>query len=131
MGIAGSRKIEQVTYHSVSFRVLCADQHPDHDTTASFRKRHLQALSGLFAAVLRLCRGRSGEAGSCGFGWPEKAFGEGLSTEKTARSRVNWNTISNCIRFPDKLLAFFSADFRISVGANLFTDGRAIRRPLP
>jgi hypothetical protein len=56
VGMPSSRKIEQATYHSVAFRVLTADQHPDHDTIAAFRKRHLQALAGLFVEVLRLCR---------------------------------------------------------------------------
>jgi hypothetical protein len=51
-----SRKIEQATYHSVAFRVLAGDQHPDHDTIAKFRKRHLKALSALFVQVLRLCQ---------------------------------------------------------------------------
>jgi transposase len=56
VGVFSSRKIEKVTYHSVPFRVLCADQHPDHDTIAEFRRRHLKALSGLFVQVLRLCQ---------------------------------------------------------------------------
>ena len=56
VGVFSSRKIEKATYHSVPFRVLCADEHPDHDTIASFRKRHLKALSGLFVQVLQLCR---------------------------------------------------------------------------
>lgn len=56
VGIPSSRKIEQATYHSVPFRVLAADQHPDHDTIAEFRKRHLQALAGLFVEVLQICR---------------------------------------------------------------------------
>ncbi|MCK4335066.1 IS1182 family transposase [candidate division WOR-3 bacterium] len=56
VGIPSSRKIEQATYHSVPFRVLSADQHPDHDTIASFRQRHLKALSETFVQVLRLCQ---------------------------------------------------------------------------
>ena len=56
VGIPSSRKIERATYDSVSFRVLSANQHPDHDTIASFRQRHLKALSELFVQVLRLCR---------------------------------------------------------------------------
>ena len=51
-----SRKIERGTYDSVPFRVLAAGEHPDHDTIAEFRRRHLGALAGLFVAVLRLCR---------------------------------------------------------------------------
>ena len=54
VGIPSSRKIEQATYHSIPFRVLTANQHPDHDTIADFRKRHLTALANLFVQVLRL-----------------------------------------------------------------------------
>ena len=56
VGVPSSRKIEQATYHSVPFRVLTADHHPDHDTIAQFRKRHLKALSKLFVQVLKLCQ---------------------------------------------------------------------------
>jgi transposase len=56
VGIPSSRKIEQATYHSIPFRVLTANQHPDHDTIADFRKRHLPALANLFVQVLRLCQ---------------------------------------------------------------------------
>jgi len=41
MGMPSSCKIEQSTYHSIPFRVLTANQHPDHDTIAEFRSRHL------------------------------------------------------------------------------------------
>lgn len=56
VGLPSSRKLERATYDSVSFRVLSANQHPDHDTIASFRQRHLKALSELFVQVLRLCQ---------------------------------------------------------------------------
>jgi transposase len=56
VGTTSSRKIERATYDSVPFRVIAADQHPDHDTIAEFRRRHLTALSGLFVQVLRLCQ---------------------------------------------------------------------------
>ena len=56
VGMPSSRKIEQATYHQIPFRVLTANQHPDHDTIADFRKRHLQALSHLFVNVLKLCQ---------------------------------------------------------------------------
>ena len=56
VGVPSSRKIEQATYHSIPFRVLTANQHPDHDTIADFRKRHLKNLAGLFVQVLRLCQ---------------------------------------------------------------------------
>jgi len=53
-GKPSSRKIERATYEEVPYRVLSADQHPDHDSIAAFRKRHLQALAGLFVQVLKL-----------------------------------------------------------------------------
>jgi transposase len=56
VGKPSSRKIERATYEDVAFRVLAADQHPDHDSLAEFRKRHLAALAGLFVQVLRLCQ---------------------------------------------------------------------------
>jgi len=56
VGIASSRKLERATYEQVPFRVLTADQHPDHDTICTFRRRHLEALSDLFVQVLRLCQ---------------------------------------------------------------------------
>jgi len=56
IGIPSSRKIEKATYYQVPFRVITADQHPDHDTIADFRKRHLKALAGLFVQALRLCQ---------------------------------------------------------------------------
>ena len=56
VGIPSSRKIEKATYHSIPFRILTANQHPDHDAITDFRKRHLKALSGLFVQVLRLCQ---------------------------------------------------------------------------
>jgi transposase len=56
VGVPSSRKIEKSTYDVISFRVLSANQYPDHDTIAEFRKRHLVALSRLFLQVLRLCQ---------------------------------------------------------------------------
>ena len=56
IGTASSRKIERATYRDVAFRVLAGDQHPDHDSLAEFRKRHLGALAELFVQVLRLCQ---------------------------------------------------------------------------
>jgi len=56
IGLPSSRKIEQATHTSVPFRVIAADQHPDHDTIAEFRKRHLQSLAELFVQILQICR---------------------------------------------------------------------------
>jgi len=56
VGLPSSRKIERATHRDVAFRALAADQHPDHDSIAEFRKRHLAALAQLFVQVLRLCQ---------------------------------------------------------------------------
>jgi transposase len=56
VGLPSSRKIERATHRDVAFRALAADQHPDHDSIAEFRKRHLAALARLFVQVLRLCQ---------------------------------------------------------------------------
>src|SRR5260370_28911586 len=55
-GTFSSRKIQARTFEDVAFRFLCADAHPDHSTLAEFRKRHLQALAGLFTQALQLCQ---------------------------------------------------------------------------
>jgi len=55
VGVTSSRRIEKATYESVPFRVLAANQHPDHATIAEFRRRHLEALARLFVQALRLC----------------------------------------------------------------------------
>lgn len=55
VGITSSRALEKATYDHVAFRYLAADQHPDHDTIASFRQRHLEVLASLFLQALRLC----------------------------------------------------------------------------
>jgi transposase len=54
-GVYSSRKIQLRTYEDVAFRFLSADAHPDHSTLAEFRKRHLNALAGLFTQALQLC----------------------------------------------------------------------------
>ena len=55
-GVTSSRKLERKTTEDVAFRVLSGDQQPDHDSIASFRKRHLGQLGGLFLQVLVLCQ---------------------------------------------------------------------------
>lgn len=54
-GVMSSRKLEAATYEHVGFRVLCAENHPDHATICSFRKSFLDELSSLFVQVLKLC----------------------------------------------------------------------------
>jgi transposase len=55
-GVFSSRKLERATYDSVAFRFIAANDHPDHDTIATFRRRFLKEIEGLFAQVLTLAR---------------------------------------------------------------------------
>ncbi|MER9250097.1 IS1182 family transposase [Mesorhizobium sp. M0590] len=55
-GVFSSRKLERATYDSVAFRFIAANDHPDHDTIAAFRRRFLKELEGLFVQVLLLAR---------------------------------------------------------------------------
>ena len=56
VGLPSSRKIEKVCWEDAAFRVLTGNQQPDHSRIADFRRRHLDALAGLFIQVLRLCQ---------------------------------------------------------------------------
>ena len=55
-GVFSSRKIERATYDSVAFRFIAANDHPDHDTIAVFRRRFLKEIEALFVQVLLLAR---------------------------------------------------------------------------
>ncbi len=55
-GVPSSRQIERKCEEDVGFRVISANQKPDHSTIAEFRQIHLKALEGLFLEVLQLCR---------------------------------------------------------------------------
>ena len=59
IGERSSRGIERRCREDVAFRVICANQAPDHATIARFRVRHEEALAGLFGQVLGLC-GKAG-----------------------------------------------------------------------
>jgi transposase len=55
-GVFSSRKLERATHDSVAFRFIAANQHPDHDTIATFRRRFLKQIEALFVEVLHLAR---------------------------------------------------------------------------
>src|ERR687886_1672016 len=61
-GIRSSRVIERACEEDVAFRVLAAQQRPDHATLARFVERHEAAIAGLFGDVLTPLRAqRAGE----------------------------------------------------------------------
>jgi transposase len=55
-GVFSSRKLERATHDSVAFRFIAANEHPDHDTIATFRRRFLKRIEALFVEVLVLAR---------------------------------------------------------------------------
>ena len=55
-GTHSSRKIERATYDSLAFRFIACDQHPDHDTLASFRRRFGAQFADAFVQVLQVAR---------------------------------------------------------------------------
>jgi len=55
-GVFSSRKLERATYDSVAFRFIAANDHPDHDTIATFRRRFLKEIEALFVEVLQVAR---------------------------------------------------------------------------
>ena len=55
-GVFSSRKLERASYDSVAFRFIAANDHPDHDTIATFRRRFLKQIEGLFVQVLLVAR---------------------------------------------------------------------------
>src|SRR4051794_36121652 len=59
-GVFSSRKLERATYDSVAVRVLTVNQHPDHDTLATFRRRFLAQIEG---CSFRCCWWRARGAG--------------------------------------------------------------------
>jgi transposase len=55
VGERSSRGIERRCREEIAFRVITANQIPDHATVARFRARHEQALADTFVQVLALC----------------------------------------------------------------------------
>jgi transposase len=49
-----ARSIECATHDSVAFRFIAGNEHPDHDTIATFRERFLSQIASLFVEVLKL-----------------------------------------------------------------------------
>jgi transposase len=59
MGQRSSRRIEDLCVTDVAFRVICAQDAPDHSTICRFRKQNREGLAAVFVQVLEL----AGEAG--------------------------------------------------------------------
>src|SRR5215203_5950317 len=55
VGERSSRRIERRCQEDVAYRVITANQKPDHATIARFRARHAERLAELFGQILGLC----------------------------------------------------------------------------
>lgn len=55
LGVLSSRQIEKACRDDLAFRVICANQVPDHTTICRFRQTFEQELKGLFVQTLALC----------------------------------------------------------------------------
>jgi len=55
LGERSSRRIEWLCHRDIAFRVITANQVPDHSTIARFRQDNERELEELFVQVLRLC----------------------------------------------------------------------------
>ena len=53
-GVFSSRKLERASHDSVAFRFIAGNEHPDHDTIDTFRRRFLKDIEKLFVEVLKL-----------------------------------------------------------------------------
>jgi transposase len=54
-GVRSARTIERACEEDVAYRVIAAQQKPDHATISRFVERHERALAGVFGSVLGLC----------------------------------------------------------------------------
>ena len=99
-GVYSSRKIERATYESVAFRFLAANQHPDHDCIAAFRRRHLDDIKGVFASILLFCR----ESGLVKLGHIA-IDGTRLKANASRKKTMNEKQLAKFIRKQEKKIA--------------------------
>jgi transposase len=53
-GVLSSRQIEKATWDDVPCRYIMANAHPDHDTIATFRKKHEKELKSVFKMTVKV-----------------------------------------------------------------------------
>src|SRR5260370_27121494 len=85
-GIYSSRRIAKACRGRVDFMSIVGLDAPDFRTISDFRKRHLKALAGLFAQVLKLCESDCrGQGQSAGRGRGRAKGRRAQETEKAGR----------------------------------------------
>jgi transposase len=92
VGERSSRRIERLCSDHVAFRVVCAQDAPDHTTIARFRAVHEEVFAGLFTQVLTLCAqagmGRLGVVAVDGTKIAANASAGANRTEKSLRAEA-------------------------------------------
>src|SRR5512132_421694 len=96
IGVRSSRQIERRLNEDIAFRVLAANQTPDHATIARFRVRHEQALARFLVESLKLCAA-AGMVRSASWRWMARRWPPtpptrptAPSTSSSARSPRSW-----------------------------------------
>jgi transposase len=97
IGERSSRRIERRCTEDVAFRVIAANQVPDHATIARFRQSHGAALAHCFIEILRLCR-------AAGLGQVGLVAVDGTKVEANASLRAN-HTVETIERKVERMLA--------------------------
>jgi len=84
LGERSARRIERRLHEDVAYRVIAANQAPDHATIARFRQEHEEALAGLFSECLRLCVAAGlGKVGVVAIDGTKMAAAASLSANRT------------------------------------------------
>jgi transposase len=96
-GERSSRRIEKYCQTDVAYKVITANQYPDHSTISRFRKDNESHLKKLFLEILRLCAG----AGLVKLG---KVSLDGTKINANASLAAN-RTLNNLEREIDKMLS--------------------------
>ena len=98
-GIRSSRAIERACEEDVAYRVIAAQQRPDHATIARFVERHEDALAGLFGGGARALRpGRSG----AGSGWSRSTAPRCWPTPAATRTSITSRSRARSSRRPKR-----------------------------
>jgi transposase len=83
-GVRSSRQIERLCSTDVAFRVICAQDVPDHSTVARFRSEHEAAFTELFTQVLIVCaKAGLGRVGSIAVDGTKIAANASLDANRT------------------------------------------------
>lgn len=86
-GERSSRRIETRCRRDIAYRVIAANQTPDHATIARFRSDHEAALGHLFTEVLRLCAAAGlGKLGLVALDGTKLAANASLAANRTAQA---------------------------------------------